>query len=84
MKPSVQSWVFLHSCWLLFSSYFLPFYSFCVVSVVFTFLLIFFFQASRSEAPSDGALGETRKQLKEETLLRLVRFEAQCEPFSNY
>lgn len=28
-------------------------------------------KASRSEAPSDGALGETRKQLKEETLLRL-------------
>lgn len=37
------------------------------------------FQAVRSDSASDGqALGETRKQLKEETLLRLVRF----RPFS--
>lgn len=39
------------------------------------YLIILFLQAIRSDSASDGqALGETRKQLKEETLLRLVRF----------
>lgn len=39
------------------------------------YLTIIFLQAVRSDSASDGqALGETRKQLKEETLLRLVRF----------
>lgn len=54
----------------------------CFFSVVFDFLF-HLFQASRSEAPSDGALGESRKQLKEETLLRLVRF-SRLELLSNY
>lgn len=34
-----------------------------------------YFQALRSDSAADGqSLGETRKQLKEETLLRLVGF----------
>lgn len=38
---------------------------------MFTWLI----QALRSDSAADGqALGETRKQLKEETLLRLVSF----------
>lgn len=37
-------------------------------------------QALRSDSAADGqALGETRKQLKEETLLRLVRFRIRVE-----
>lgn len=45
------------------------------VEAFLCYFIIIFLQAVRSDSASDGqALGETRKQLKEETLLRLVRF----------
>lgn len=59
----------------------LPWYV-CTSEEALSFLVLFqchHFQAVRSDSASDGqALGETRKQLKEETLLRLVCF----RPFS--
>lgn len=43
------------------------------VEAFMCYSIIIFLQAVRSDSASDGqALGETRKQLKEETLLRLV------------
>lgn len=59
-----------------FAMFFLQFENLkgCFVCICL-FYFVFLFQALRSDsAPNGQALGETRKQLKEETLLRLVRF----------